>query len=796
MPPFPKPKFEYQYAFEHERSALRRHRESGRPIPARSGDALLIASWRLHSFGVQDRSTQDLALIAEVLSWFDLVAIQGAEGGRKSLEALKRQLPGYDYLLASAPGRGLAFVYDTEALVFTGETGSLELRQQSARASTQTPASLFAVFGRGRSSVTIANVQIWYGSQRADDLARAEAEAVTVARWLGVRERSRGDGDAVLALGRLNLPRDLADPSLKRLDESGLTLPDHSSRIGGSRSTEDRVSTGILLPGLAGERLASSGVFDFDNAVFADLRNGHTPQEFASFVRYAITDSRPVWYQLDFPRAKASGGRDHVRWTGDEPAREDALGRKPVAQVLAKELSFLRDETEISSFVVHIDGPWGAGKSTLLRFLREYLQPGAGWLVVDFDAWRHSQVGPAWWSLLHQLRATIAQRLPQHRRVALWLAERYRLLAPSAVGLLLFVLGLGGLALAAGLASTIGVVWTTLLAIASGITTLWPVGRGIVRVLSWGSPRGARVFEDVRANPMGDLASHFEWLLRRSPCAVVFLIDDLDRCNQAFVVDLLDAIQTLMRAAPDAVTAPPNKLFFVVAADGRWIRTSYEIAHAPFLEVVREPGRPLGYLFLDKLFQLTVPVPQLNRELRASFLANLLNAPSDASGDGEASVPELKARLDSSTSEDEVVAVLDSAPLEARAALAPQAVEQLSEPGVAAHTEHVLQTYADLLDPNPRSMKRFLLAYSINRAVRTVEGSAVNRDPLARWTILTLRWPELAERLRRDPELIEDDRYGLPQELQEMLDDGSVHDVAGPLTPESIRASMGPGGAD
>jgi hypothetical protein len=809
MPPFPRPEFEYELAVEQERAALREHRAL-RGIPGRSADHLLIATWRLHSFGVQQRTSEHIALIAEMLGWFDVIAIQGVDDGRSGLDDLKGRLRGYDYLLSTPGVYGLALLYDTAAVQFTGETGTIEVPARelsrltipgATRSLEGPPSSQFAVFERGPQVVTIVNVQIAYGGSKPEDRERAELEAFALSRWVDRRQRSPSTGSgAILAVGRMNLPTTMSDPVRAALESGGLTVPDHSSRIGGSIEKDTRTFAAALLPSLAGEQLRSSGVFDFDSVVFADLRDEADKRKFESLVRFALSDSRPVWYQLDFARSTA-GGRDHVRWTGDEPARQDALGRRPVARVLAKELAFLRDETEISSFVVHIDGPWGAGKSTLLRFLREkFSEPDAGWLVVDFDAWRHSQVGPAWWALLHQLRATVSRHLKPHRRLVLWVSERYRLLAPSAVGLVMFLVGLAGLAVAAGLASSIGAVWTALLAVVSGLTTLWPMGRGIVRVLSWGSPRGAKVFEDVRANPMGDLASHFEWLLKQSPATVVFLIDDLDRCNQAFVVDLLDAIQTLMRAVPDAATAPPNKLFFVVAADGRWIRTSYEVAHAPFVDVVCEPARPLGYLFLDKLFQLTVPVPQLNRELRSSFLANLLAVPRDPTTNGEvddeATVPDLAARLSASTSEDEVVALLGSASLDVRAELASQAVEQLSEPGVAAETEHVLQGYADLLDPNPRSMKRFLLSYSMNRAVRTVEGSAVDRDPLARWTILTIRWPELAERLRKDPEAIEEQDYGLPEALHDVLDDPAVREVASPLTPETIRASMGPGGAD
>jgi hypothetical protein len=75
-----------------------------------------------------------------------------------------------------------------------------------------------------------------------------------------------------------------------------------------------------------------------------------------------------------------------------------------------------------------------------------------------------------------------------------------------------------------------------------------------------------------------------------------------------------------------------------------------------------------------------------------------------------------------------------------------------------------------------------------------VEASTVARDPLARWTIVTIRWPELAERLRRDPEGLDaGKRDDLSEELRDLLQDPMVQKVTSTLTPEAIRASTGPG---
>jgi hypothetical protein len=47
---------------------------------------------------------------------------------------------------------------------------------------------------------------------------------------------------------------------------------------------------------------------------------------------------------------------------------------------------------------------------------------------------------------------------------------------------------------------------------------------------------------------------------------------------------------------------------------------------------VAEPGRPLGYLFLDKLFQLSIPVPMLNAQRQQAYMRELLHRSSMAKG--------------------------------------------------------------------------------------------------------------------------------------------------------------------
>ena len=504
-----------------------------------------------------------------------------------------------------------------------------------------------------------------------------------------------------------------------------------------------------------------------------------------------------------YPAADPPEG-DRVEWITDSAARDDLLKRQALADVLATRLRRIKREAPSESFLIHVDGPWGSGKSTLLKFLAKELEDPAPserpWLVVRYDAWRQTRVGPPWWTLLIRLREALRAKLPgRHRGVLLRVTEaRHRirtagllyLFVVAAAVVLFVVIGPGG-------------VTAYITAISALIGGALAVGRFFL----WDSAQGARVYENLQTNPMESLTDHFAWLITRSPYPVVFLIDELDRCSAEQVVDLLDSIQTIVRDAPrrqrkrnknNEWTAP----YFVIAADGAWIRRSYELAHEKMSEAVAEPGRPLGYLFLAKIFQLTVKMPVLTPELQSAYLHALLvgEGPSEEQREG---TEQAQADVRKAIGEDQLLKAYGEAPEEVRPALAPLVVERLNDESVERQTEeHVLDKFGELLEPNPRAIKRVVIAYGIERSVRTLEGNLVSRDTLVLWTILNTRWPGLGEFLADHPEAVDNLRDGgdppadVPPELVPLFKADAVSKVVkfpagGPLNADLVAAAAG-----
>jgi hypothetical protein len=577
-------------------------------------------------------------------------------------------------------------------------------------------------------------------------------------------------------------------------------------------------------------RSSSSSVIDAPHLLFGAMS---VPQCSAveQLARIGI-HARDVTLTVDGkpPKEAPTPEREHVRLLVDETVGldEDELGRRAIAEVLKDQLSRLLTDYPGRSFLVHVDGAWGAGKSTILRFLDESIERSHGgkgnsggtsigdWLVVTYDAWRQARVGPPWLTVLQALRTMVRSE----QRCVTWFSikERARLVGRwqwiAASVMLVTAIALIGLVVLAGSnlsLTSYGDVVKLLGGLLPLAAALWLIASSAGRFVTLDSRRSARTFLETRADPMEDLTSHFDWVLRQAGKPVLLLIDDLDRCPETFVVELLDSIQKLMRdpdpihgaAVSDRRAAP---LMVIVAADGRWLRSSYDNTYASLASAVKEPGATIGSLFLEKIFQLSVPVPTLSDDLRSAYLASMLAETQGPSQLMAGPSTELVQRLHEAAPEDRLGVLAAATPIE-RVKAAPEAVRLLVvEDHARAVTKHALEQYADLLDPTPRAMKRFVMEYFMLRAVRTAEGSVVERGPLALWTIVLTRWPLLAELLRNSPPSVQlfgstpqqipssvpadiiDLFLDPPQELRNVMNHPD-----GPLDAERIRDASGQG---
>jgi endonuclease/exonuclease/phosphatase family metal-dependent hydrolase len=313
VPPFPKPRFDYTYDLAREVAALRDYRKHkpGRQIPAKEKGRLLVATWNVANLGVQDRLDSDYALIAEVVSWFDLVAIQEVNDDLRGIEAIHSHLPSrYDLLFSDASGNRerQAFLYDSRRVTRLREVGRVAIPpSQLPKIAVAGATTAFAGFDRGPYLASfesggfrfaLLNVHLFYGSEAPADLDRRTLETFAVAWWADKTHRDKKSyvGD-IVPLGDFNLPKATpGDRIFDALVALGLTTPTHSSQIGSAIASDNQYDQIAFFPGSTKDRFSGAcNVFDFDGALFQDLWAQRTPTQFRAYTRFHISDHRPLW---------------------------------------------------------------------------------------------------------------------------------------------------------------------------------------------------------------------------------------------------------------------------------------------------------------------------------------------------------------------------------------------------------------------------------------------------------------------------------------------------------------------
>jgi endonuclease/exonuclease/phosphatase family metal-dependent hydrolase len=325
MPPFPKPSFRYEYSLIHERNLLRRHRDARR-IPDHPRAHLVVATWNIANLGVQQRREKDYALIAEIISWFDLVAVQEVRENLDGLRGIMRHLPPrWTAIFTDRSGNDerLSFLYRTDRVEHGELLGEINLLPSERRRVKIPGVDLtFSDFDRSPAlcsfrshgfQFTLGNVHVYYGAERGDKLARRRLEVLALATYARSRQAlaTRYDPNLML-LGDFNTPKaDRADPVFGALVKGGMVPPDSlpGTAIGGRtigfHKDYDQL---VMFPDTKLRSRAMKGVFDFDTVIFNDLwSDTDRPRQrrFFDYVRYYMSDHRVLWTSFDIRAARA-----------------------------------------------------------------------------------------------------------------------------------------------------------------------------------------------------------------------------------------------------------------------------------------------------------------------------------------------------------------------------------------------------------------------------------------------------------------------------------------------------------
>jgi endonuclease/exonuclease/phosphatase family metal-dependent hydrolase len=294
-------------------------------IPAKHLDRnLLIGTWNIRAFGdLADtwtgkgdgkikRDLRALAHITELVSRFDVVAIQEVKGNLRALRHMMKALgPEWGFILTDvtrgSPGNDerLAFVFDMRRvkpsglaceLVLSDEElglpGAANLAQQFAR----TP---YAVsFQSADQTFILVTLHVLWGKVPGDRLPELKRIAQWAADWA---DEIQSWGQNLIVLGDFNIDR-VEDAAYQAFTSTGLRPPGELNNVPRTlfgqekKAFYDQIAwfTEEGTPQLTLEYTGRAGGFDFLPHVFTDM----TPQE----VSWRMSDHLPLWCEFAMTR--------------------------------------------------------------------------------------------------------------------------------------------------------------------------------------------------------------------------------------------------------------------------------------------------------------------------------------------------------------------------------------------------------------------------------------------------------------------------------------------------------------
>lgn len=420
-------------------------------------------------------------------------------------------------------------------------------------------------------------------------------------------------------------------------------------------------------------------------------------------------------------------------WSDNETT-DDLFGFRVHADLIRE---LIMDPTVLPA-TIGVYGDWGGGKSSIMQMLKSDFEKAAesgsgggkysGVAVLYFNGWLLEGYDDAKAALL----SSILTSLRDHKRFGPKLKER-------AISLLKRVDYMRGLrilfagALVGGVAAATGGV---------GLAAAPAIAAGaLAGAKGSASEAGKEAFDkvtDKQDEALSDIRQFrddfAEMLVKSDIKTLVVLIDDLDRCSPDRIIENLEAIKLFLNV--------PNTAF-VIGADRRIIRQAVAWRYREALKADNGPADPTERLvddYLEKLIQIPYRLPRLSPSEIETYLTLLF----------------CKRHLDSALfsrvceesrnqrAKDRYCAFAQTNVLEVLkgADFPPQLSEALRiGAGIASQITDVLQG-------NPRQVKRFLNAFFLRRKLADVAKlDEVKDEILVKLMLLEYAAPKLFDKL-------------------------------------------------
>lgn len=329
------------------RTALQHHpQKPDQCVPSKNAtDTMLLATWNLKSFDGGDadgRTEESYWYIAEIVSHFDLTAIQEVGENLGGLEKLKRRLGGtWSYVVSDVTegkagnAERLAFLFDRRKIRFSGVAGEIVIPPiEDTRGKTIAPSNqlvrtpTIVGFEAGWFRFLLSTVHIIWGKGEEEHPTRV-AEIKALAEFLKNRtEDIHAWSQNLILLGDFNIFN--ADPSnaaFAAIIDNGFLIPQSlqnipRTNVGIEPRFYDQIALKTRINNLA--PTGRGGVFDYFEVVYRDddyndyvtaMMNGKAEDDpdnrltFDSKKNVRTEDKRRAYYRNHWRRQQMS---DHL----------------------------------------------------------------------------------------------------------------------------------------------------------------------------------------------------------------------------------------------------------------------------------------------------------------------------------------------------------------------------------------------------------------------------------------------------------------------------------------------------
>lgn len=321
-------------------------------VPQRLADRnLLLATWNIRELGANRkfgaRSAESIQYIAEIISHFDLVAVQEVNRDLKDLQRIMRVLGSWwNYIVTDVTdGRSgnderIAFVFDGRKVAFDHLAGEVSLPDRKGKLTRQLARSPFiCAFRSGWARFSLCSVHIYYGDSSPNNSRRVKEIgdlAETLDGRAAARERSQdGEPQSVILLGDFNIFK-RTDRTAQALMKQNFLVPPEILKIpSGSNLKRDKYYDQIAFhdPAKRLRGTAQAGVFNFLDAVYREADEAsHQPameslipkkfkgaktadrkrRLYEQWRTYQMSDHLPLWIEL-----QTDFSEGYIAWKGE-----------------------------------------------------------------------------------------------------------------------------------------------------------------------------------------------------------------------------------------------------------------------------------------------------------------------------------------------------------------------------------------------------------------------------------------------------------------------------------------------